>query len=140
MDIGQLLTSAISSVIGILLAGQFLRWQHARAERNAAQGRPVSVPASLRTTEGSRLGALWRHGFVDIEGDRVTWTPRLPWGRSLVLSDVAYGSRRAPEGRLRFQLAPAAVIVSCSDVRRRYELAVLPASVKYLYWSQVAAA
>ena len=63
-----------------------------------------------------------------------------PSGRSLVLSDVAFGSRRAPEGRLRWQLAPAAVVVSCADMRRRYELAVLPASVKYLYWSQVAAA
>ncbi len=140
MDIGQLLTSAISSVIGILLAGQFLRWQHARAERNAAEGRPVSVPASIRTTEGSRLGVVWRHGVIDIDGERVTWTPRLPWGRSVVLSDVAYRSRRAPEGKLRWQLAPAAVVVSCADVRRRYELAVLPGAVKFLYWSQVAAA
>lgn len=139
MDIGQILASAVSSIVGVFLAGQLVRWQQARAARNSATGRPVTVSASIRAAERGRLGGVWRHGSVKIDGDRVVWTPRTPWGRPLVLDGVAYGSRRAPKGPLRWLVPPAAVVMPCSEAERGYELAVLPGSVKYLFWAQVAA-
>jgi hypothetical protein len=139
VDIAQILTSAISSIIGVLIAGQVVAAQHRRADRNAASGQPVSVPASVRLTKDSRLGGVWRHGTVDIDGERVVWTPRTPWGRSVELAGVSYGSRHTPDGPLRWLLPPAAVVVSCSGGERSYELAILPGSVKFLFWAQVAA-
>jgi hypothetical protein len=136
VNVAQILAAALCSILGIYLAGQVISWQHARADRNAAAGRPVTVPASIRTLGG--LG-LWRHGTVNIHKDKVVWTPRAPWGRSLVLGAVAFGTRRAPDGPLRWQLPPAAVVMPCSDAQRGYELAVLPATIKFLYWAQAAA-
>ena len=75
----QVLTSILASIAGIDLAGQYANWQHRRAERDLAAGRPASLPASIRMTDGGR----WRHGIVDISSGRVAWTPRTPWGRSL---------------------------------------------------------
>ncbi len=138
MDIGQILTSALSSVIGVFIAGQFIHWQHSRAERNSASGRPVSVTASIRTTRRGR-GRMWRQGDLNVHGDRVVWTPRTPWGRSVVLGGVGYGARQAPDGPFRWLLPPAAVVMPCSDADKGYELAVLPATVKYLFWAEVAA-
>ncbi len=138
MDLGQIFASALSSIIGVVLAGLFVRWQHARAERNAANGRPVTVAASIRRSERTRFGSLWRHGSVHIDGDRILWSPRAPWGRSVVIGSVRYGMRQAPEGFLRWQLPPAAVVVPCSDAERSYELAVLPGSVKYFLRAQFA--
>lgn len=137
MELAQIVTTAISAVLGIFIAGHVIAWQHARADRNAAAGRPVSVPASIRSAGTGRLG-MWRHGTVYIDRDKVVWTPRTPWGRSLELGGVVFGVRRSPEGPLRWQLPPAAVVMPCSDAARGYELAVLPGSVKFLYWAQAA--
>jgi hypothetical protein len=139
VDIGQIVTSVISSIIGVFIAGQVVRWQLARAERNAAAGRPVSVPASIRAVERSRFGGIWRRGTVNIHRDRIIWTPHMPWAREFVIGGVSYGSRRSPEGPLRFLLPPAAIVVPCSRQERGYELAVLPSSVKYLFSAQIAA-
>jgi hypothetical protein len=137
VNFAQIITTAISSILGVFIAAHVIAWQHARADRNAAAGRPVTVPASIRSAGPGRF-ALWRHGSMYIHRDRVVWTPRTPWGRSLVLGAVAFGTRRPPEGPLRWQLPPAAVVMPCSDAQRGYELAVLPASVKFLYWAQAA--
>lgn len=136
MELAQIVTTALSAALGIFIAGYVISWQHARADRNAAAGRPVNVPASIRTATG-RIG-LWRHGSVYIHRDKVVWTPRAPWGRSLELGGVAFGTRRAPDGPLRWQLPPAAVVMPCSDAERGYEIAVLPGTVKFLYWAQAA--
>jgi hypothetical protein len=133
VDIGQIVTSAISSIIGVFLAGALISWQHARAERHSSEGRPVNVPASIRSV-GGRF-AMWRHGTVTIHRDQVVWTPRMPWGRELVLAGVGYGDQRTPLGPQRFLLPSAAVVVSCMNADKRYELAVLPRSVKFLFWA-----
>ena len=138
MELTQLVTTTVSSVLGVFIAGYVISWRHARADRNAAAGRPVSVPASIRSA-GTRRFGLWRHGTVNIHRDKVVWTPRMPWGRSLELGGVAFGTRRSPEGPLRWQLPPAAVVMPCSDATRGYEIAVLPGTVKFLYWAQSAA-
>jgi hypothetical protein len=139
VDLGQIFASALSSIIGVCLAGAFVHWQHKRAERNAANGRPITVSGSIRRVERTRLGSLWRHGSVNIDGDQIFWTPRTPWGRTVVIGSVRYGLRQAPVGLLRWQLPPAAVVVPCSDAERSYELAVLPGSVKYFLRAQFAA-
>ena len=135
MNIVQILFTGFSSLVGILLASVIVSWQHARADRNWQSGRPIRVAASIRRAEGGR----WRHGSVDVEGDRVFWTPRTPWGRSVEIGGVAFGSQRSPQGALRFQLPPAAVILGCSEADRSYELAVLPGTIKYLYSAAFAA-
>ncbi len=132
MGISQIVTSAISSILGVFLAGLIVRWQHARADRDAVAGRPVSVPASLRASERR----LWRHGSVNIHRDRIVWTPRAPWSREFVLGGVGFGMSHHPVGLMRFLLPPAAVVVPCTSTDRGYELAVLPGSVKYLFWAQ----
>jgi hypothetical protein len=137
VDLAQIFTTTVSAVLGVFIAGHVIAWQHARADRNAAAGRPVSVPASIRVTGTGRL-AIWRHGTMFIHQNKVVWTPRTPWGRSLELGGVAFGTRRAPDGPLRWQLPPAAVVMPCSAATRGYELAVLPGSVKFLYWAQAA--
>lgn len=134
MGISQVFASAISSIVGVFLAGMIVRWQHARAERNAAAGRPISVPASLRSS-GRRM---WRHGSVNIHRDQIVWTPRAPWSREFALGAVSFGMKHDPSGPMRFLLPPAAVVVPCTVTDRRYELAVLPGSVKYLFWAQEA--
>ena len=139
MDIGQILTSIVSSLLGIVLAGQFVRWQYARAERDAAAGRQISVPASVRSPGRRRLTRMWRHGTIHIHGNRVIWTPRTPWGRALTLGRIGFGGLRSPEGPLRWQLPSAAVVVPCFAKERAYELAVISGSVKYLHRAHLAA-
>jgi hypothetical protein len=132
---GQILTSVIASLLGIYVASQFSAWRHERAERDLAAGRRASVRASIRTAGNSR----WRHGMIDINGSSVAWLPSTPWGRALPLTGVAFASRREPQGRLRWQLPAAAVVVSCNGAEQGYELAMLPSSVKYLYRAQFGA-
>jgi hypothetical protein len=139
VDIGQIVFSAFSALVGVLLASVIITWQQKRAERNWAAGRPVTVTGSIRSAERSRYGGIWRHGTVDVKGERVVWTPRTPWGRSVELGGVGFGSQRSPQGPLRFQLPPAAVVVSCSEAERGYELAVLPGSMKYIFGAQFVA-
>ncbi len=136
MNLVQILTSMATAVLAVYLAGQVVTWRQRRADRNAAAGRAVSVPGSLRAQEAAGRGRLWRSGTLTIHGGRVVWTPHLPWGRPLELGEVAFGRRSAPRGPLRFQLPSAAVVMPCSSAQRGYELAVLPASVKYLLWAQ----
>lgn len=138
MNLVQILASMVSAVVGVFIAGQVVAWRHRRAERDAAAGRAVSVPGSLRALQADNRGRLWRHGTLTIHGGRVVWTPRTPWGRALELGEVAFGRRSVPTGALRFQLPSAAVVMPCSSAQRGYELAVLPASVKYLLWAQAA--
>jgi hypothetical protein len=138
VDIGQIFFSGMSSLVGVLLASGLIHWRNARAERNWAAGRPVSVAGSIRRAERSRYGGRWRHGTIDVRGERVVWTPRTPWGRSMDLGGVGFGSQRSPHGPLRFQLPPAAVVVSCTQAERGYELAVLPGSMKYIFGAQFA--
>jgi hypothetical protein len=139
VDIGQIVFSALSSFIGILIAGAIVSWQHKRADRDWAAGRPVRVAGSIRSVERGRFGGMWRHGTIDVRGQRVVWTPRTPWGRARDIGGVGFGSQRSPVGPLRFQLPPAAVVVSCSHAERGYELALLPGSMKYLFSAQLAA-
>lgn len=132
MEITQLVSSAISALIGVVLAGLIVGWRQSRAERAFHEGRPVAVPGSIRRPAGRR-GMLWRHGTIDIDGGKVMWTPRTPWGRSVELGGVGFGLQRPPAGLTRFQLPPAAVIVPCAAAELGLELAVLPKSIKYLY-------
>jgi hypothetical protein len=138
VNIGQLVTTAIAALVGVFLAGQVVGWQHKRAARAAAAGRPVNVPASICTVPGGRFGVRWRHGTATIVGDRVVWTPRTPWGRSVPLSGFGYGTQHKPTGVHRWLLPSAAVVVSCLAGDRGHQLAVLPASVKYLFRAQFA--
>ena len=134
MGISQILTSAVSAMLGVFLAGLFVRWQAARAERDAEAGRPVRVPASLRPSQRG----IWRHGTIDIHRDRIVWTPRAPWSCPHVLGGVSFGLRHEPAGPLRLLLPSAAVVVPCTTGDRGYELAVLPGSMKYLFRAQQA--
>jgi len=138
VTIAQILMPSIFSVLGVYLAGLAVQWRHRRTERDAAAGRAVTVSGALRPTGRTRPGGIWRHGSIRIHGDRVVWRSHLPWSRPLVLGELGFAMRRTPEGPTRFQLPPAAVVVPCSSAQRGYELAILPGSVKYLFWAQAA--
>jgi hypothetical protein len=137
MDISQAITSIIASVLGIFLAGQIVVWQHARADRQSAAGRAITLPASIRRT-GTARSRLWRQGTVTIHDGRVSWAPNTPWGRAVALGGVGYAHRRHPAGPMRWLLPSAAVIVSCSDDQVAYEMAVLPVAVKHLFHAEFA--
>jgi hypothetical protein len=136
VDLGQLLTSVLSSIIGMMLAAQLVVWRHQRADRDSAAGRPVSLPAAIRATRRGRSGGVWRKGTINIHNGRIVWTPNTPWGRSVDLTGVGYSARRSPSGPLRWLLPPASVVLSCLHAAGEYELAVLPGSIKHLYRSQ----
>jgi hypothetical protein len=136
VEISQLVSSAVSALVGVVLAGLIVGWRQSRAERNWHAGRPVAVPGSIRRPASGRLAGLWRHGTIDIHGGKVVWTPRTPWGRSVELGGVGFGSQRPPAGLGRLQLPPAAVVVSCAD--HGIELAVLPRTIKYIYGAHFA--
>ena len=135
MELSQIVMSILCGTVAVVCVGQISAWQYRRAERDAAAGRPVVVPASIRRAGRTPLGGWWRHGTVNIDQGQVMWTPRTPWGRSLVLGYVGVGARRAPAGPLRWQLPPAAVVMSCAEPAD-CELAMLPSSVKFLYRAQ----
>lgn len=138
VNIAQILIPAVCSAIGVYLAGLAIQWRHRRTERAAAAGRAVTVSGAIRPTDRSRPGGIWRHGSINIHGHQVVWRPHVPWGRPLVLGDLGFALRRSPQGPTRWQLPPSAVVVPCSSAQRRYELAILPGSVKYLFWAQIA--
>lgn len=138
MDFGQIVTSVISSIIGILVAGQVIVWRHRRADQDSAAGKPVRLTACMRVAGRGPAGGFWRKGTIHIHRGRMVWTPNTPWGRPVDLTGVGYTARRAPDGPLRWLLPSASIVVSCLHAARVYELAVLPASVKHLYRAQFA--
>jgi hypothetical protein len=138
VNIAQIMLPSMCSALAVYLAGLMIQRRHHRAERDAAAGRAITVSGAIRPTDRARPGGIWRHGTLNIHGGQVIWRPYAPWGRPMVLGDLGFALRRSPHGATRFQLAPAAVVVPCSSAQRGYELAILPATVKYLFWAQVA--
>lgn len=138
MDFGQILASVISSIVGIMVAGQLIVWRHARADRDSAAGKPVRLTALMRVARPHRAGRVWRKGTIHIHRGRMVWTPNTPWGRAIDLTGVGYTGRRAPDGPLRWLLPPASIVLSCLHAAREYEVAVLPGSIKHLYQAHFA--
>jgi hypothetical protein len=138
VDFASLVMSALSAVIGILMAGVIIHSRQAKADRDAAAGRPVVVAASIRLASRGRHGRMWRSGTINLHKGRMVWTPNTPWGRSIDLTGAGYTDRRRPAGALRWLLPPASIVVSCLHAARAYELALLPGSIKHLYRAQFA--
>lgn len=138
MNIAQILLPSMCSALAVYLAGLGIQWRHRRTERDAAQGRAITVSGAIRPTDRARPGGIWSHGTLNIHGGKVVWRSHIPWRRPMVLGELGFAERRSPQGATRFQLPPATVVVPCSSAQRGYELAILPAVVKYLFWAQIA--
>lgn len=128
----------LGPVLSGLTAGVAAHWArrrvHSRAEADAAQGKAVKVIAAIRLLDRRLIAGRWRHGKAVICTGEIRWAPRWPRiGRRIVLHNVVFRDRRRPTTPELWFLDSGLVILECSTAAGRYELAVFPETLAFLY-------